>query len=138
MGGLLERVREERLNRAEGGACFTVRLPRLIGLSNALDLILTGRGVKADEALRMGLVNRVVPKGSARQVAEDLAQQLCRFPQRCLRADRISAYQSFDHDYEQAMRNEFERGVKVLEDESIPGAQRFADGKGRHGDFSEI
>ena len=116
----------------------TVRLPRLIGLSRALDLILTGRGVNADEALQMGLVNRVVPKGQSRQAAEELARQLCKFPQRCLRADRMSAYRSFDRDYQQAMIAEFQDGAKVLEDEAVPGAQRFADGKGRHGDFSEI
>lgn len=116
----------------------TVRLPRLIGLSQALDLILTGRGVGSEEALRMGLVNRVVPKGQSRQAAEELAHQLCKFPQRCLRADRMSAYESFDRDYQQAMLAEFQEGVKVLADEAVPGAQRFAAGKGRHGDFSEI
>ena len=116
----------------------TVRLPRLIGLSRALDLILTGRGVKADEALQMGLVNRVVPTGESRQVAEAIAQQLCKFPQGCLRADRMSAYENFDRDYQEAMTAEFQEGVKVLVNEAIPGAKRFASGKGRHGDFSDI
>lgn len=116
----------------------TVRLPRLIGLSRALDLILTGRGVGADEALVMGLVNRVVPKGDSRSAAEEIAQQLCKFPQGCLRADRMSAYRSFDSDYEAAMIAEFQAGAKILAEEAIPGAQRFADGLGRHGDFSEI
>ncbi len=86
----------------------------------------------------MGLVNRVVPKGQSRQAAEALAQQLCKFPQRCLRADRMSAYRSFDQDYELAMLAEFQAGAKVLDDEAVPGAKRFAEGKGRHGDFSEI
>jgi enoyl-CoA hydratase len=116
----------------------TVRLPRLIGLSHALDLILTGRGVTADEALRIGLVNRVVPPGESRQVAEELAHQLCKFPQGCLRADRMSAYGSFDREYEQAMINEFQEGVKILAAEAVPGAKRFAAGRGRHGDFSDI
>ncbi len=116
----------------------TVRLPRLIGLSHALDLILTGRAVEADEALRMGLVNRVVPPGAARAAAEQLAGELCRFPQRCLRADRLSAYRSFDRSFEQAMLAEFRDGSKVISDEAVPGARRFAAGKGRHGNFEDI
>ena len=116
----------------------TVRLPRLIGLSQALDLILTGRGVKSDEALQMGLINRVVPKGQSRKAAEEVAQQLCKFPQQCLRADRQSAYQTFDYDYEQAMVAEFQAGARVLAEEAVPGAKRFASGKGRHGDFADI
>lgn len=116
----------------------TARLPRLIGLSQALDLILTGRGVPAVEALQMGLVNRVVAEGQARAVAEEIAQQLCRFPQRCLRADRMSAYRSLDLELEQALIAEFREGCKVLADEAVPGARRFADGAGRHGNFENL
>ncbi|MCB9651018.1 MAG: crotonase/enoyl-CoA hydratase family protein [Deltaproteobacteria bacterium] len=113
----------------------TVRLPRLVGLSRALDLILTGRGVDAQEALQMGLVNRVVPSGTSRAEAERLASSLAEFPQACLRADRASAYEAFDQPMPEALRAEFERGVRVLADESVPGAQRFSAGAGRHGRF---
>nr|WP_255425019.1 crotonase/enoyl-CoA hydratase family protein [Corallococcus sp. AB049A] len=113
----------------------TVRLPRLIGLSRALDLILTGRPVSADEALGMGLVNRVASKGGARAAAEALAAQIAAFPQACMKADRASAYAQGDLAFEDAMRQEFQGGVKVLHSESIPGATRFAKGAGRHGQF---
>ncbi len=116
----------------------TARLPRLIGLSHALDLILTGRGVAADEALPMGLINRVVPAGQSRAAAEKIAQELCLFPQRCLRADRMSAYRSLDLELEQAMVAEFREGCKVLADEAVPGARRFAEGAGRHGKFDNL
>jgi enoyl-CoA hydratase/carnithine racemase len=111
----------------------TVRLPRLIGLSRALDLILTGRAVKADEALAMGLVNRVVPKGRSRAAAEELAAELAAFPQTCLRADRRSAYEGFGLPLEAAMRMEFGRGSRVVTLESVSGARRFTEGEGRHG-----
>ena len=114
----------------------TVRLPRLIGLSRALDLILTGRPVGAAEALGMGLANRVVPRGTSRQAAETLAQELAQFPQVCLRCDRRSAYQQFDLTIEQALQNEFAGGLAALQQESLAGARRFATGEGRHGNFS--
>lgn len=113
----------------------TARLPRVVGLGRALDLILTGRAVDAREALSMGLVNRVVAKGEARAAAEALAEEIARFPQGCMRADRLSAYAGMEATLEAAMRAEFARGVEVIETESIAGAQRFAGGAGRHGRF---
>jgi enoyl-CoA hydratase len=117
----------------------TVRLPRLIGMGHAMDLILTGRGVSATEALAMGLVNRVVAKGTARQAAEKLAAELAAFPQTCMRHDRLSAYQQWDMDYAAAMANEFDHGVASLSGGgATAGAARFASGKGRGGSFSDI
>lgn len=117
----------------------TVRLPRLIGHSRAMDLILTGRAVGADEALQMGLANRVVDDGTALAAAVELAQQLSRFPQHCLRSDRLSAYEQWGMSLADAMRNEFEHGLSVVASrETLEGAARFASGKGRHGDFDAI
>lgn len=114
----------------------TVRLPRLIGLSRALDLILTGRPVHAEEALAIGLANRVVPKGQGREAAEALAKQLASFPQTCLRADRRSAYEQHELSIEAALANELRHGMRALEDPAlIEGATRFTQGAGRHGRF---
>ena len=114
----------------------TIRLPRLIGHSNAMDLILTGRGVSGDEAVRMGLVNRLVEKGHAREAAIALAHELARFPQRCLRADRLSAYEQWALPWEAAWRNELIHGMAVVASgETRAGAARFAKGAGRHGSF---
>ncbi len=115
----------------------TVRLPRLIGLSRAMDLILTGRPVPAQEALQMGLINRVAPKGTTLEVAQQLAAQISQFPQACLRADRSSVYDSFGHSIEAAMQREFEGGRPIIEQESVAGAQRFSTGEGRHGSFKK-
>jgi enoyl-CoA hydratase len=114
----------------------TVRLPQLIGHSHAMDLILTGRGVHGKEALRMGLVNRLVPQGEALQSAISLAHELARFPQRCLRSDRLSAYEQWSLSYQDALRNELRRGIEVIESgETVSGATSFARGQGRHGAF---
>lgn len=117
----------------------TVRLPRIIGHGRAMDLILTGRPVDAREALEMGLANRVVPAGKALAAAVEMAQALARFPQACLRNDRMSAYAQWDMPYDQAMANEFRLGREVLASGATrEGAARFAAGKGRGGDFSDI
>lgn len=112
----------------------TVRLPRLIGHGRAMDLILTGRPVGADEALAMGLVSRVVPPGTALDHAVTLARELAALPQQCLRSDRMSAIEQWDLDVEAATANELRRGRQVLAGgETAEGARRFADGAGRHG-----
>ncbi len=113
----------------------TVRLPRVVGLGRALDLILTGRPVGAEEALAMGLVNRVVPAGESRAAAEALAAELARFPQLCMRHDRLSAYEQHDLPLDDALANELRHGLVALEHETVGGAARFAAGEGRHGAF---
>jgi enoyl-CoA hydratase len=112
----------------------TVRLPRLIGLGHALDLILTGRKVEAAEALRMGLCNRVVPRGQALPAAIELAQRLAAFPQATMLADRMNAYEQWGRPLPDALHGEWERGKQRLAD-ALEGAARFAGGAGRHGQF---
>src|SRR5262245_50984135 len=117
----------------------TVRLPRIVGLGRALDLILTGRPVAADEALAIGLANRVVPRGAARREAEALAHELTRFPQICLRADRRSAYEQWDRPLDLALHGEWERGIEAIRaGETLAGAARFAAGHGRGGRFDDL
>lgn len=116
----------------------TIRLPRLIGHSNALDLILTGRGVSGEEALRMGLVNRLVDPGTAVAVAIELASEIARFPPRCMRSDRLSSYRQWDLGLDAALRDETRTGLDVIRSgETRAGATRFADGAGRHGNFGD-
>jgi len=115
----------------------TVRLPRLIGQSRAMDLILTGRPCAAEEALAIGLANRVVPKGKAREEAEKLAAQLCLFPQATMLSDRESVLQQWTLPEEHALHNEFAHGTAVLK-EAQKGATRFKDGAGRGGSFNEF
>ncbi|HKA52888.1 MAG TPA: crotonase/enoyl-CoA hydratase family protein [Candidatus Binatia bacterium] len=116
----------------------TVRLPRLIGMGRALDLILTGRAVGAQEALAMGLCNRVVPQGKAREEAQKLAHEIARFPQLCMRTDRMSAYRQWDLDLVEALKNEGREGLKPIRTEAQAGAARFAAGAGRGGSFENI
>jgi enoyl-CoA hydratase len=112
----------------------TIRLPRLIGHSHALDLILTGRGVSGEEARAMGLANRLTPPGEALAQAVALAQELAALPQACLRSDRQSAYEQWDLPLDQALVNEARRGLHVIASgETEAGAKRFAAGAGRHG-----
>ena len=113
----------------------TVRLPRIVGHSRALDMILTGRPVLAAEALAMGLANRVAAKGEARAAAETLAAQIAEFPQLCLKADRMSAYQQWDMPLDEALVNEGRSAETVVGLESLAGAAAFSAGAGRHGKF---
>jgi enoyl-CoA hydratase len=112
----------------------TIRLPRLIGHSRALDLILTGRGVSGDEALMMGLANRIVEPGHALTAAVELAQQLASLPQGCMRSDRRSSYEQWDLSLDDALARETDLGLEVIRSgETQAGAARFAAGEGRHG-----
>ncbi len=112
----------------------TVRLPRIIGMGRALDLILTGRPVASAEALSMGLINRVVPDGTARESAEALALEISKFPPTAMRGDRMSAYQQWDLPESEAIEAELQHGSGALR-EALAGAQRFEAGAGRHGGF---
>lgn len=113
----------------------TVRLPRLIGTSRAMDLVLTGRPVAADEAHAIGLLNRLVPAGTARAAAEALALQVAEFPQTCLRQDRLSLLEQDGLTEEAALASELRHGLVSLESDAVAGAARFASGEGRHGAF---
>ena len=113
----------------------TVRLPRLIGTSRAMDLVLTGRPVLAEEAERIGLVNRVVPSGTALEAAQDLAAELAAYPQECLRHDRLSLLEQHGLDEAAAMALELRHGLDSLAAGAADGAARFAGGEGRHGAF---
>ena len=115
----------------------TVRLPRLVGEGRAMDLILTGRRVNADEALAIGLCEYLVPEGEARQRAEVLAHDIARFPQSCMRADRRSVRAQHGLNLRDALRQEW-RGSKTEVTKGVEGAARFARGKGRGGDFNDI
>jgi enoyl-CoA hydratase len=116
----------------------TIRLPRMIGLSHALDLILTGRPVYSDEALAIGLANRVVADGSSRQEAEKLAHEISRFPQECMRNDRLSAHEQFSLEFHQALSNEFTHGMASLNSpQFFEGVKRYGEGKGRKGSFED-
>ncbi|WP_018655605.1 crotonase/enoyl-CoA hydratase family protein [Actinomadura flavalba] len=113
----------------------TVRLPRLIGHSHAMDMILTGRPVQADEALRMGLANRLVPEGKALEEATALAATLAAFPQTCLREDRASVLAQWNLDEPTALATEWTHGERSLSADALTGAARFTAGEGRHGTF---
>jgi enoyl-CoA hydratase len=116
----------------------TVRLPRIVGLGRALEIILTGRKVPAEECLRIGLCEYVVPNGTVRGKAEELAHEIARFPQTCVRVDRRSAIRSHGLPVRDALIQEWYNGREALTGDGIEGAARFRDGLGRHGDFSKI
>ena len=116
----------------------TVRLPRLVGQGMAMDLILTGRQVMAEECAQIGLCEYVVPEGEARAKAEALAQEIARFPQQCMRADMRSVKEQQGMSVTDALQNEFEQSKAMVAAEGIAGARRFAEGAGRSGDFNEI
>ena len=114
----------------------TVRLARIIGQGRALDMVLTGRPVGAEEALQIGLANRVVPDGKVLESAIELAEEISRHPQTCMRNDRLSMYESFDLPYNEAMKNEFKRGMdSIASGELLDGVNRYQTGEGRHGKF---
>jgi enoyl-CoA hydratase/carnithine racemase len=115
----------------------TVRLPRLVGQGRALEIILTGRKVTAEECLRIGACEKVVPTGTARQEAEALAREIASFPPECVRADRRSVYLQYGLSVREAMKREWYNGIAVLEAEGVAGAMRFTKGAGRHGDFAK-
>ncbi len=114
----------------------TVRLPRIIGQGRAMDMILTGRPVAADEAHRIGLADRMVPDGNALRAAIDLAKQIAAFPQTCMNSDRLSAYRQWDFDIEGALTHEAHAGVVPMRNGAAAGARRFTEGTGRGGSFA--
>jgi len=116
----------------------TVRLPRIVGVGRAMEIILTGRKVPADEALRIGACEHVVPPGKSREFAEAMAHEIARFPQACMRADRRSVYAQQGLTVREAMRKEWTNGIPTFKAEGAAGAARFASGKGRHGNFKDI
>ncbi len=116
----------------------TVRLPRIVGHGRAMEIILTGRKVEADECLRIGLCEYVVDPGTVRQKAEELAQDIARFPQACVRADRRSAIRQHGLPTRAALHQEWVNGLPALRSDGLAGAGRFASGLGRHGDFKKI
>ena len=116
----------------------TVRLPRIIGLSRALDMILTGRPITAEEAYSWGIANRIVDNGPSRQEAEKLARQIAKFPKICIRNDRLSTYEQSGLSLEDAMVKEFEYGLKTIESgEYLEGSKAFTEGEGKHGSFND-
>ncbi|WP_332818748.1 crotonase/enoyl-CoA hydratase family protein [Sphingopyxis sp.] len=114
----------------------TVRLPRIVGQGRALDMILTGRPVASDEALRIGLADRVVPDGEALTAAIELAKQIAAFPQLCMNSDRLSAYRQWDFDVAGALAHEAHAGIAPLREGATTGAKRFTEGAGRGGSFA--
>ena len=116
----------------------TVRLPRIVGQGRALEIILTGRKVPAEECLQIGLCEYVTPKGGARKKAEELAREIARFPQVCVRADRRSAIRSHGLSVREALIQEWYNGREALIRDGVAGASRFKSGLGRHGDFAKI
>lgn len=116
----------------------TVRLPRLIGTGRAMEIILTGRKVPAEEALRIGCCEQVVPDGTSRAAAEAMAHEIARYPQACMRADRRSVRMQQGRSEREAMQYEWYNGIPAFAEEGAAGAARFASGKGRHGNFSDI
>ena len=116
----------------------TVRLPRLVGQGRAMEIILTGRKVPAEECLRIGACEKVVPNGESRQAAEALAHEIARFPQDCVRADRRSVYLQHGLSVRHGLESEWANSAKIVQSEGAAGAGRFAGGKGRHGDYGNI
>jgi enoyl-CoA hydratase len=116
----------------------TVRLPRLVGMGKAMEIILTGRKVPAEECYRIGLCEKVVAHGKAREAAEAMAEEIARFPQECVRSDRLSAYRAWGKSVREGLESEWATSAGIVKAEGIRGASRFAGGKGRHGDFKNI
>ena len=116
----------------------TVRLPRLVGQGKALEIIMTGRKVTAEESYRIGFAEKVVPHGKAREAAEAMAHEIARFPQQCMRADRLSVYRAHGKSVREGLESEWATSAGIVKAEGIRGAMRFAEGKGRHGDFKDI